>query len=207
MCGRYFLSKSFKELVTRYKIFQPQTVPNISFGSEIYPSQLAPVVVKNKKKELVFMNWGFSPSFSDKLLINARGETVEKKPTFKNSFYYKRCLVPAEAYFEWERKNVIETGNDIKKIKRKIKPVEREIFSMAGIYQEFIATDDTPYFAFSILTVASTGKLKKIHHRMPVILNEKEENIWLDSGINDFKVLKQVIKPYQSELLIVDNID
>ncbi|UMZ73776.1 SOS response-associated peptidase [Natranaerofaba carboxydovora] len=203
MCGRYFLSKSFRELLNRYDIdegnnhYDLTSLTDESFGGEIFPSQDAPVVLTKDSKKLVQMKWGFAPSFTNKLLINARGETVDQKPTFKKSILKHRCLIPAEAFFEWEKQA------DNKKLKRKIFVPDQEIFSLAGIYDKFHDKEGNEYFAYSILTVEANNEIKDIHHRMPVILAREEEDKWLEPLNNNITALKQIIRPYEQKLSII----
>lgn len=174
MCGRFLLESEVEDLVARYNA--EYSMENFKSG-EIFPSENALTVVNaGDKIKLLPMKWGFPISNSKKLIINARTETLDKKPMFKSSLLKRRCIIPANAFFEWKT----EQG---KKIKQHIKKSTENIFSMGAIY------DDN---AFVILTMTSTEKIKSIHDRMPLILTREEENIWLDSS-TDLYTLKSII--------------
>lgn len=135
------------------------------------------------------------PSFAKRPLINARGETVDIKPTFQYSFYNQRCLIPATGFFEWEKA-------ESKKIKRKISLNNERIFSMAGLYNVFKDNNGIEYYAFTIITTEANQEMKTIHDRMPVILNREKEKLWLNNNIKAPLILKDLLKPYEGILLI-----
>src|SRR5690554_3665657 len=98
MCGRYLLYADIKDLVERYGIL----ISRMEGGwqGEIFPSQTVPIVVGADQRRLVPLKWGLTPSYKKSLKINAREEKVDKKPTLKKFFREKRCIVPANAFFE-----------------------------------------------------------------------------------------------------------
>ncbi|MBS4536958.1 SOS response-associated peptidase [Clostridium sp. D2Q-11] len=193
MCGRYYLNIGLKDIYERYNIRYKEE--NKYEFNEIYPSNKSPVVLKDGEKKLKIINWGFKPSYSKSLLINARSETIDKKPTFKDSFYNKRCIIPVSGFFEWEK-----DGKD--KIKRRIHIKDRKIFSLAGIYDNFKDENGDDYTAFTILTTVPNKDMIKIHNRMPVIIPEEKEDIWLDNNIENYGRLKTMFKPYPGRLEI-----
>ncbi|HAE92535.1 MAG TPA: hypothetical protein DCG60_07850 [Tissierella sp.] len=136
------------------------------------------------------------PAFTKKPIINARAETVDIKPLFKNSFYNRRCLVPVTSFFEWQ--NI-----DGKKIKRKISVKDENIFSLAGLYNIFRDIDGKEYEAFTIITTDANETMKEIHHRMPVILPREMEKYWLDTNSGNLDIIKSIIKPYDGKIIIV----
>ena len=102
MCERYSLFIPLNKLIERFgldiidgKEYTPR--------AEIYPTENAPVIVKKKHKQLKLFKWGFPPSYTKRPIINARAETIDEKPTFRESFQKKRCLVPATSFFEWKK--------------------------------------------------------------------------------------------------------
>ncbi len=190
MCGRYSLNIGLQNLMKRYGIID--TDINFSPAEEIYPSGNVPVVLKNNKRQLELFKWGFDPSFARNLIINARVETIDEKNLFKDCFYNNRCLIPATAFFEWK-------DIDGKKIKYKISLPESDIFSFAGIYDTFTDKHNNPVQSFTIITTAACEKIKPVHHRMPVILKENQEDLWLDSEIKDSERLKKLLESTESE--------
>lgn len=191
MCGRYALDADIDLLIAHYKAIIGEK--EFQGDEEIFPTNTVPVIRQIENRKIDFLKWGFAPSFSKKPLINARGETVDTKPTFKNSFINKRCIIPATSFFEWEK-----VGD--KKIRRRIS-IEQELFSMAGLYNSFY-DDGKKYEAFTILTINSNDQMSHIHERMPVILSKENEDIWLDSDNKNILGLKELIAPWQGELII-----
>ncbi|MCQ1531377.1 SOS response-associated peptidase [Lutispora saccharofermentans] len=174
MCGRFLLKSGLENLAARYNADYSE---DLYKSGEIFPSENALAVVKSDGRiRLLPMKWGFPMSGNKRLIINARIETADKKPMFKFALMKRRCLIPANAFFEWKAGQ----GN---KVKHLIGKNEEEIFSMAAIYDEG---------TFVILTMDSSEKMKSIHERMPLILTREEENIWLDDKA-DLSMLKSVM--------------
>lgn len=170
MCGRYFLNIGLDQLINRYEI---DDIPDeiYDFNREIFPSNTVPVVFNNGGvKTIRFMKWGFDPSYTNNLIINARSETVHKKKLFKESFHRRRCIVPANGFYEWGK---TETG----KQKYFIDLKDKEIISLTGIYDSNHEQNKT--FSFCILTKDAPDQLVKIHDRAPVILEQDKEDEWL----------------------------
>lgn len=196
MCGRYYLKITIDKLIKKYGIFDGEI--DYTPADEIFPSDQVPVVIqeKNKEKKIKLFKWGFNPGFTRGLIINARGETVDKKPIFKNCFMQKRCLVPASGFFEWK-----DIGK--RKIKYRISLKDKNVFSLAGIFDTFKDKDGNNIQSFTIITTNPNDKLKNIHNRMPVILQQKDETYWLDNNFSDTDTLKNMLKPYSSLSTIV----
>lgn len=172
MCGRFQLSIELDKILERYGILET----NIDFleQKEIFPSNMSPVIInENGEKKLKMFKWGFKVSFTKKLLINARSETVYQKPTFRESFINRRCLVPANLYYEWKK-------TDGKSIKYKFYTNEG-VFSLGGLYKTIIDGEGNKYNAYTILTRSACKEVRDIHNRMPVIINRKNEDAWLDN--------------------------
>lgn len=196
MCGRYYLKITIDKLIERYGILNNE-MDSITDG-EIFPSNRAPVIIQQEnKKELRLFKWGFKPSFTNRLIINARAETIDKKPTFKNAFFGSRCLVPASSFFEWQTKGK-------QKIKYKISLKNMDIFSLAGIFDIFKDDNGNNIQSFTVITTEPNNKLKKIHNRMPVIIPRENEDYWLDNNPVDFKILKDMLRPYPEEALLIE---
>src|SRR5690554_5522004 len=111
MCGRFSLDASIDMLIERYKAERNEK--EFEAQDEIFPTNLVPIVVSNGKNEIRMMKWGFTFEFTKRPIINARAETVDIKPSFRYSFYNKRCIIPITSFYEWE--NV-----EGEKIKRRI---------------------------------------------------------------------------------------
>ena len=203
MCGRFMLlsegenseiDKILKDISEKYKNQHAQ----IKLG-DIYPTDLAPVVTKqNNDKTFELFKWGFPLVHKEKksLLINARGETLEEKMTFKNLLKSKRCIIPASAFYEWKT-----VGKD--KHKYLIKPQGKDLFYMAGLYNTFTDLQGNPYTGFVIITTEANQQISLIHHRMPVIFSRSEEaELWMDNSDYNLTLLKRVIRPYEEKLFM-----
>jgi len=193
VCGRYALDADIDLLIERYKAIIAEK--EITTKSEIFPTDFQPIITERDGRSIELAKWGFMPHYAKRPLINARGETVHEKPTFRKSFLKGRCLVPATAFFEWEEK-------DNKKIKRKISVEDVTIFSMAGLYEDFISKEGNRFRAYTILTTDANTQMALIHDRMPVILSPEDEDKWLDPGQTDIGKLRKLIIPSPLHLII-----
>lgn len=194
MCGRYFLDVDFEEILKHYFGYVGNYPVTEYEPREIFPSNSIPVIHRGKEVErtIHLMKWGFAPSFMNKILINARSETISEKRTFKEAFFRRRCLVPASGYYEWEK--ILGDDDKMTKIKRSIKVPNQNIISMAGIYDRFHDKDGKPFWAVSILTKASNDQVKQVHDRMPVILTKEMESAWIAQYDEDYTPLFDIIQ-------------
>lgn len=190
MCGRYALEATKRQLWERYLL--GEMAEEVEERAEIFPTNSTPLIMPGN--ELVHHRWGFVEPFAKRPLINARAESVLEKPTFSQSFRTARCLVPATAFFEWEK-----VGEE--KLKRKISVSDIPIFSMAGILKTYQDENGKPYTAFSIITTDANDQMRSIHDRMPVILEPEDEAFYLDQKADPKKVWK-LLKPTEQRLLI-----
>ena len=191
MCGRYTLAKPVK---TIKKHFGPLVVKcEHSERYNIAPGQNNPVItLQNNQRELRFMHWGFIPSWTKnikttKTLINARSETVHQKPSFRDSFQARRCLVPADGFIEWK----IE-GKE--KAPHYISLKTKNVFAFAGIWTNW-DKDGSPVCSYSILTTQANTSLTQIYERMPVIIEPSNYILWLASETDD-RTLRDLFKPF-----------
>lgn len=192
MCGRYALDADIDFLIERYKAIIMDT--NFNPKSEVFPTNTVPVVRVLDNLQIDQLKWGFMPSYAKSPLINARSETVDVKPTFKDSFLNRRCIIPATSFFEWEKV-------DDKKIKRRINISEENVFSIAGLYNSFLDKDGNKYEAFTILTTAANNSMKHIHDRMPVIIPREQEYIWLNKNNKNIVLLKELLMPWKTNVI------
>jgi len=197
LCGRFLLSVDIEELLERYRIAKGWVTDD--WAPEIFPSNVVPIVTNQGVRELRPLKWGLVPPYTKGLIINSRGETVDSKPMFRRAFRRKRCIIPANAFFEWQR-----AGKSSAKHKVYLK--QQSIFSMAGIYDNFLDNDGKAFTAFSILTTTPNSLVAQIHDRMPVILPIEVEDIWLDPMIQDFALLKSLICPYDESQMAMEKV-
>jgi putative SOS response-associated peptidase YedK len=182
MCGRYSLAKSKIELEER---FQAEMLADFSPRYNIAPTQLVPVITSDSPK-------GFSLSAK---LINARAESVHEKISFKPSFQKRRCLIPADGFFEWKK-----VGKKTK-IPHRFTLRDEETFAFAGIWEEYETVSGESQHTFLILTTSPNDVVSEVHDRMPVILKREHEKKWLDSYSSESELL-ELLNPYPNELML-----
>jgi putative SOS response-associated peptidase YedK len=142
------------------------------------PSQKLPVICNTHSQEITMSAWEFVTEWADgradvKPLINARAETVATKPTFRQAFRSKRCLVLTDGFYEWRR-----AGKS--KVPHRIALRSGEPFAFAGIWSTVHDPSGRPYTTFAILTTEANALVAQIHTRMPVILHARDEATWLN---------------------------
>jgi len=189
MCGRFQLSVKGKQISERFnvEVFDEFYKPNYNCA----PSQKLPVITNVETGKLSYFKWGLIPSWAKDpkigyKLINTRAETILEKPSFKNAFKSRRCLIPANGFYEWEK--------DKNKTPYRIFLKSEELFAMAGIWETWKDAENRPVHSFSIITTSANGFMEKIHNRMPVILSANHEEDWLQES--DENVLQKLLVPY-----------
>jgi putative SOS response-associated peptidase YedK len=184
MCGRFVQFNTMETLINRFQI--DDTESDLISNYNIAPSQEVSVIIReNNKNKLVKCHWGLVPFWAkDKSIgnrmINARIETVSDKPAFRSAFKKRRCLIPANGFYEWKTKQpyYIYTG---------------EPFAFAGLWESW-DKEEPVYKSFTIITIESSGPVQEIHNRMPVILKSENHDKWLDFEIQDPKELMTILQ-------------
>jgi putative SOS response-associated peptidase YedK len=177
MCGRYTVTDPEDAMRQLFELAAPdQAVARYNMT----PSQLALSVHRNDAGDLVpaFLQWGLVPSWAKdpeigNRMINARSETVAEKPSFRAAYRRRRCLVPADGYYEWQ-----STGG--RKQPWRIVRADRAPFAFAGLWEEWQGPDGSGLSTFCLLTTAANDVLSAIHHRMPVIIAAGDMAAWTD---------------------------
>jgi putative SOS response-associated peptidase YedK len=178
MCGRYTFQAT-EEFYKRFRIVNrlDGLVPRYN----IAPSQLVPVVISQSPNQVMLMRWGLIPHWAQEektayKMINARMETLTKRPAFRTLLAANRCMIPASGYYEWKA--------DVRgKTPYYIHPASHEFFAFAGLYDVWINPDGQEIYTFTIVTKDSDGLVAQLHNRMPVILDRDLEDAWLDKEI------------------------
>jgi len=199
MCGRYTLFAEFDEILDRFDI-------EASIDQELYnPSyNIAPshsvlsVINDGTRNRLGYLRWGFVPTWAkdEKIgykMINARAETLAEKPSFREAYKHRRCLVVADSFYEWKK------GADNSKTPMRITLKSEKLFAMAGIWERWKTPEGKPLFTCSIITTTSNELMKDIHDRMPVILNKEDEQTWLDPKLDDVSKISHLLKPLPAD--------
>ncbi len=167
--------------------FKLLSVPAHKPDYNIPPGQkiLAIVQLEEENNRAVNLHWGLIPSWSkdskiSSHLINARAETLTEKPSFKNAYRQRRCLIPATGFFEWQA-----TTNG--KQPYHIHKQENALFAFAGVWEHWEHQQETIY-SCTIITTAANDKIAPIHNRMPVIIAPDDYNRWLDKKITAIEI-------------------
>ena len=152
------------------------------------------MIVHTSPNRIVMMRWGLIPHWAKDesigtKMINARAETITEKVSFKGLLPSKRCIVPASGYYEWQK-------TDNGKQPYYIHADAGEYLPFAGLYTTWKNPEGIEIYSFTIITTAPTVNLKAIHDRMPVILEPKAEEVWLDPDVIDPKELTPLLHPY-----------
>ena len=189
MCGRYASSASQELLADLYEIDDTVVVPPSSWN--IAPTHQVPAVVEREgedgvRRKLVSLTWGLVPSWSSDArggarMINARVETIASKPAFRRAFAARRCLLPADGYYEWQDTGRRERGRPVKQ-PWFIHSEDGGLLTMAGIYEFWKAPDATWLTTCSIITTTATDQLGRLHDRMPMVVAPTAWDDWLNPG-------------------------
>jgi len=192
------LTKKIDEITIRYRVELDEDKYKPIFN--VSPTLLLPVITNTNPRKLLFFRWGLIPLWAkdEKIgmsMINARAETLSEKHAYKNLLKNKRCLVLADGFFEWQKK-------DGKKIPYCIRMKNDDLFAFAGIWDQWKNPDGETIFSFSIITTNANEIVAPIHDRMPVILDQKTESLWLFSNLAQEEALS-MLKPFSSEKMKV----
>lgn len=199
MCGRYVLAAP-DDLSERFTADQLSFALNPTWNAA--PSQFLPVIVEVAPDhwQIQLMHWGLLPRWKSKKPlpppINARAETVAEKTMFKNLVTNRRCLVPASGFYEWQAR-----GEGEKKQPFFIHVKDEPIIAFAGLWDE-TKPEDAPEQvrgSFTIVTTAANQEMEKLHHRMPVILERNEEDLWLASDVDAAEAVTPLLDAYPAK--------
>ena len=199
MCGRFSATFTFREIKIRWNPYG-----DLSFAPRynIAPSQTVPVIVKRERgNEAKLMKWGLVPSWAPdpsigNRMINARGETLLEKPSFKRLVSQHRCIIPADGFYEWRRE-----GN--RKVPMWIHLKNKEPFAFAGLWDSWRDFDSgNELNTFAIITTHANALVTRIHNRMPVIYDREMGQQWLEHSYGvSAMTLAAVLRPWPSEYM------
>jgi putative SOS response-associated peptidase YedK len=197
MCGRFTASFEFREIKLLFNL--QRDIPLLTPRYNIAPSQEVPVIVQNDGvNELKPMKWGLVPSWAPdpsigNHMINARAETITEKPSYRRLVESKRCLIPADGFYEWRREG-----------HRKV-PVwfhlkNKQPFAFAGLWDMWRDLDGEVLPTFTIITTVPNALMRRIHNRMPVIFDRLQGKQWLDPRLNTRPAdIAAIFAPFPSE--------
>lgn len=196
MCGRFTLDASAEEIAERFQLpFLPEIQPRFN----IAPSQQIPVVRRESHgRALAMARWGLVPHWAKQenmgySTINARAETVATKPTFRAAFRQRRCLIPANGFFEWR-------ADPRGKQPFLIRLRRGELFAFAGLWERW-SSDGRTVESCTVIVTEANELIRPIHQRMPVILDETHYETWLEPARFDSAKLQELLRPYPADLM------
>jgi putative SOS response-associated peptidase YedK len=196
MCGRYAITTA-PEAIRR--LFGYREQPNFPPRYNVAPTQPVPIVrMVEGKRAFALVRWGLIPAWvkdprAFSLLINARGESVLDKPAFKNAMMYRRCLVPADGFYEWKREGEkkrpyfvwLKGGGPL---------------AFAGLWESWMGPNGEEQETAAIVTTTACRSIAHIHDRMPVIVPPEAFDFWLDPKV-DAEMASAAIQPARDETI------
>jgi putative SOS response-associated peptidase YedK len=199
MCGRFTLTQSATAIADRFEL---DDLPFLAPRYNIAPTQPVAVIrVGSGRQQLAgdrqftHLVWGLIPAWAkDPMmgakLINARAETLAEKPSFRSAFKYRRCLIPTDGFYEWQR------------VEKKKQPylfglADRQPFAFAGLWEHWQSADGSEIESCTIITTEANSLMRSIHDRMPVILQPQDYQQWLDPAVQKVDQLRSLLRPYE----------
>lgn len=200
MCGRFTLRATPEQIAT---LFDLETVPPVQPRYNIAPTQPVLIVRENPHtgvREATYVNWGLVPFWADdpkigSRMINARAETAHEKPAFRAAFRYRRCLIPADGFYEWQKQ---PRGG---KKPYLIGLADQGLFAFAGLWEHW-ERDGSVIESCTILTTGPNELVAPLHNRMPVILHPQDYAEWLDHTLQKPDPLRHLLRPFPADRMI-----
>lgn len=196
MCGRYSLFAAREDLLVRFGLVDFEEFEWVE-RYNIAPSQNVPAIVRTEAgNKIGMLKWGLVPSWATDpkigyKMINARAETVNQKPSFKKLLRRRRCVIPADGFYEWKKEGT-------KKLPYRFQLNSKEPFAFAGLWDRW-EQNGLIIHSCTIVTTEANSLVKDVHDRMPVILTKESEKKWLDRSIEDENDLKNLLVPFPAE--------
>lgn len=203
MCGRFVSKAAKKEIENEFNVrIADGNVPAPRYN--IAPTQMIAAVAEiENARELASFKWGLIPHWAkdDSIgskLINARAETVQEKPSFREAFAHRRCIIPASGFFEWQKQAKGAKHPFYFYLK------DKEVFGFAGLWEEWLDKQTGELTeTCTIITTEANEVLKSVHERMPVILEANCYEQWLDQKEKNTDKLQKMLVPYPAEKMSV----
>lgn len=199
MCGRYEVHTPVEEIARRFEARLTPAAAALQPRYNVAPTLAVPVVRESREgRMLEAMTWGLLPSWAKDPAaakpINVRAESVFDKPMFKNAIQRRRCLIPADGFYEWQagpqRKQPYHVGM-----------ADGALFAFAGIWEYWARTGYEPRITCAILVTQANELIARVHERMPVIVAREDYAKWLDSATADPASIASMLTPFPSELM------
>ena len=200
MCGRFTLSTPAETLA---EIFELTETPQLPPRYNIAPTDAVATVrlpAEDTERELALLRWGLIPPWAEdpavgSRMINARAETVATNPAFRSAFRRRRCLIPSTGFYEWQR------------VERRKQPFYIRMrdglpFAFAGLWEHWEGPDGAAIQSCTLITTEPSDLVRPVHDRMPVILDPKDYELWLDPSVQTPDRLQPLLRPYPSEQMV-----
>ena len=200
MCGRFTLHASPEQIAAQFDVAEPERFAD---RYNIAPTQPVGIVRLNRDataREWALVHWGLIPSWAKdpgigSRMINARGETVAEKPSFRAALKRRRCLVPADGFYEWKR-----LGS--RKQPYYIRLRSHEPFAFAGLWEIWAGADGSEMESCTVITTTPNELMEELHDRMPVVLAPEDYAQWLGTGRDadrrEIEQLQHLIRPFDA---------
>lgn len=209
MCGRYASTRARQELLDEFQVELDASEDALQPDYNVAPTKSVPAVIKRAPKGeegesetpvrmLRPLRWGLVPSWAKdpkigSRMINARLETVHEKPAFRRAFARRRCLLPADGFYEWYEIKVPE--GKPRKQPFFIRPRDGGVMAMAGLYELWRDPDGEWVWTCTVITTAATDEVGRIHDRMPMIVEPDMWAAWLDPAVTDTDEIRRLLAP------------
>ncbi|MGL5540074.1 MAG: SOS response-associated peptidase [Erysipelotrichaceae bacterium] len=171
MCGRINIQITMEEILERFSVVD--NLANAWALKDYYPSEAIPMILEKDHRTLAMAKWGFGSANQKSLLINARYETLEQKPTFASLFQHQRCLIPVSSFYEWDHHQTPPP-----KVEVSMEP--QHPFALAGLYRKTASNT----YEVVIVTMAANEQMATLHERCPLILNDQEATQWVQGTLS-----------------------
>lgn len=196
MCGRYSITTSTEAM---RRLFQFEEQPNLQPRYNVAPTQSAPVIrERDGARHIGMLRWGLLPKWSKDAsgaakMINARSETIAEKPAYREAFRARRCLVPADGFYEWRVQGKTKQPY-------RICLADGGAFAFAGLWESWADPNEDGAIVetYTVATVVAAASIEHIHHRMPVMLEVENYQTWLTG---DSEAAAALLKPFHDEKL------
>lgn len=197
MCGRYRLSRRKQIIEAHFDAISGEEDWEPRYN--IAPTQPIPVIRQHPKeatRQFSLLRWGLIPSWAKDesaaaQMINARSETAATKPAFRDALKSRRCLIPADGFYEWLRSGKFRQPYCFK-------VNDDDLFAFAGLWDRWKNPSGTWVRTCSILTTSANAITSTVHNRMPVILKPENYDLWLDPDMNNVAAASDLLKPYDA---------
>ncbi len=201
MCGRFVLTAKMQQLIRQFVL---RNAPQFKARYNIAPGQPVAAIREDRNRggrECAVLTWGLVPFWAKDpgiafQLINARSETAAGKPAFRGPMRHKRCLIPADGFYEWK-----DLGSG-RKQPYYVRPADGGLLALAGLWEHWGSPDGSEIESCSILTTAANDWMQPLHHRMPVLIAPADYERWLDTSRERASDVADLLKPPPEDALV-----